>query len=184
MKTLEKRKDPRKAVLLALFPGLGFLYLENIMKFLTFIIIVALPLFTISTTGKISILLSFVLYGISIFYTYVTAIESLKNKEIYKKDPYYILCLSLLIDGLGQYNLKQRKKAYFMMIFGLTNCLFVWGFFASKNGLMGMILATNESNLYWITNILIVWLIASIPIKFLSLMDAFYSTYHLYVAKK
>lgn len=184
MKVLKTRKDPKKAVLLALCPGLGFLYLENILYWLVFAGIIILPLATISTTGQSAILISLLLYGLSIYYTHVLATESLKNHEVYKKDPYYTLCLSVMLDGLGQFTLKQYKKAYFMMGFGLTTCLGVWFYLISKYGFMELLMATKESNLFVIANIMIVWLLSSLPIKVLSMIDAYYSTYHLYVAKK
>lgn len=184
MKMLKTRKDPKKAVLLALCPGLGFLYLENILYWIVFAVITVLPLATISTTGQSAILISLLLYGLSIYYTHTIANESLKNHDVYKKDPYYVLCLSVILDGLGQFTLKQHKKAYFMMSCGLTTCLAVWMYLISQYGFMEMFMATKESNLFMITNVMIVWLLASLPIKVLSLIDAYYSTYHLYVAKK
>lgn len=184
MKTTKKRKDVKKAVLLALCPGLGFLYLENIKYWLVFAFLCVMPLALVSTAGSTSFLICGLLYGLSIYYTYVLATETLRNNEIYKKDPYYVLCLSVLLDGLGQVHLKQNKKGYIMMLTGLTSCLVVWFVLIYKNGFMEMFLSEKGTNLYTMTNVMIVWLIASLPIKILSLIDAYYSTYHLYVAKK
>lgn len=184
MNSLKRRKDPKKAVLLALCPGLGFLYLENIKYWLVFAFLCVMPLSMISKTGNSAILISALLYGLSIYYTHTLAVETLRYNDTYKKDPYYILCLSVLFDGLGQIALKQYKKAYIMMGTGLTSCILGWVYLISKYGFMDLILATNESNLYMITNIMIIWSIISIPVKALSLIDAYYSTYHLYVAKK
>ena len=184
MRALTNRKDPKKAVLLALCPGLGFLYLENIKYWIMFFGLIFFPLITIRNAGKMAIFVSLLLYGLSIYYTYTLANESLKNHDVYKKDPYYILCLSVVLDGLGQFFLKQHKKAYFMMAFGFTTCLSVWVYLIMKFGFIELFLATEESNLFMVTNIMIIWLIVSLPIKFLSLVDAYYSTYHLYVAEK
>lgn len=184
MKVLKTRKEPKKAVMFALCPGLGFLYLENITYWLIFAFITVLPLAMVKNTGPSAIAVSVLLYGLSIYYTHVLATESLKNQETYKKDPYYILCLSVLVDGLGQFMLKQHKKAYIMMGLGFTTCLGVWIGLISKYGFMEMLMATKESKLFLITNIMIVWIIVSLPVKILSLIDAYYSTYHLYVAKK
>lgn len=181
---LTVRKEPKKAVALAFCPGLGFLYLENIKLWLTFFCLTFLPLATIGNIGKSAILISLLLYGLSIFYTYTLANETLKNHDTYKKDPYYILCLSVLLDGLGQFFLKQYKKSYFMMGFGLTTCAVVWAYALMRFGIVDLLLAEKGTSMYAITNVMIVWLIFSLPIKFLSLVDAYYSTYHLYVAKK
>lgn len=184
MKATKKRKDVKKAVMFALCPGLGFLYLENIKYWLLFAFLCVMPLSVISTAGNTSFLICGFLYGLSIYYTYVIATETLRNNEMYKKDPYFVLCLSVLLDGLGQVHLKQNKKGYIMMLTGLTSCLFTWFMLIYKNGFVEMLLAEKGTNLYTITNVMIVWLIASVPIKVLSLVDAYYSTYHLYVAKK
>lgn len=184
MKATKKRKDVKKAVLLALCPGLGFLYLENIIYWLLFAFLCVMPLALIATAGKTAFLICGLLYGLSIYYTYVLATETLRNNEMYKKDPYYILCLSVLVDGLGQIKLKQNKKGYIMLFTGLTSCLVVLTVCICKNGFIDMFLSEKGTDMYTITNIMIVWLIASIPIKIISLIDAYYSTYHLYVAKK
>lgn len=184
MRAVKRRKDTKKALLLSLCPGLGFLYLEKIIYWILFAAICIMPLMLIKSMGSFALIVFGLLYGLSIYYTYVLANETLKNSEVYKKDPYYILCLSVLLDGLGQFFLKQHKKAYLMMCTGLTPCIITWIGFIIKYGFMDMILATKESSLYMITNIMVVWLIIAIPIKFLSLVDAYYSTYHLYIAKK
>lgn len=181
---LNVRKDPKKAVLLSLCPGLGFLYLENIKYWLTFFFLTFMPLITIGNVGKSAILISLLLYGLSIYYTYTLANETLKNHDIYKKDPYFVLCLSVILDGLGQFTLKQYKKAYFMMLFGFTSCLIVWVFMIMKFGFVDLLLAAKGTTLFTLTNVMIVWLLISLPVKFLSLVDAYYSTYHLYVARK
>lgn len=184
MKATKKRKDVKKAVLLALCPGLGFLYLENMAYWLLFAFLCVMPLALIATAGKTAFLICGLLYGLSIYYTYVLATETLRNNEMYKKDPYYVLCLSVLVDGLGQIYLKQNKKGYIMMLTGLTNCLIVLSILIYKNGFIEMCLSAKGTSLYTITNMMIVWLIVSGPIKIISLIDAYYSTYHLYVAKK
>lgn len=178
------RKDTKKAVMLALCPGLGLLYLENILYWLVFVFLVFMPLATMGNIGNTAIIVSLLLYGLSIYYTYTVAIETLKNQDVYKKDPYYILCLSVLLDGLGQAVLKQHKKAYFMMTFGLTSCLATWAALIVKFGFVELLLAPKGTTLFTLTNVMIVWLVCSIPLKFLSLVDAYYSTYHLYIAKK
>lgn len=181
---LTVRKDPKKAVLLALCPGLGFLYLENIIYWLVFFFLTFMPLITIGNVGKAAIFVSLLLYVLSIYYTYTLANETLKNHDVYKKDPYFVLCLSVLIDGLGQFTLKQHRKSYFMMAFGFTSCLAAWIFVIMKFGFVDLMLAPKGTALFTLTNVMIVWLLFSLPLKFLSLVDAYYSTYHLYVAKK
>lgn len=178
------RKDPRKATLLALCPGLGFLYLENIKYWLVFFFLTFMPLMTIGNIGKTAIVVCLLLYGLSVYYTYTVANETLKNHDVYKKDPYYVLCLSVILDGLGQFTLKQHKKAYLMMIFGFTTCLTVWIGIIMKFGFAELLLAPKGTALFTLSNVMIVWLLCSLPLKFLSLVDAYYSTYHLYVAKK
>lgn len=181
---LTARKDPKKAVILALCPGLGFLYLENIKLWIAFFILTFLPLATIGNIGNTAIIISALLYGLSVYYTYTLANETLKNHDTYKKDPYYVLCLSVVMDGWGQLSLKQYKKGYLMMGLGLTSCTIAWIYVLMKFGMVDLLLAEKGTSLYTITNLMIVWLIFSLPIKALSLIDAYYSTYHLYVAKK
>lgn len=184
MKSLSVRKDPKKALLLSLCPGLGFLYLENILYFILFAVFVPLPVLFVSNSGSMAMVVTLLLYGLSIYYAYYLANESLKNSVMHKKDPYYIMCLSVLLDGLGQLYLKQNKKAYIMMAGGLTSCVVTWVVLIAKFGFLDMVLATSESQLYFVTNFMIVWTIAALPVKFLSVVDAYYSTYHLYIAKK
>lgn len=184
MKALTVRKDPKKALLLSLYPGLGFLYLENLFYFLVFTIITPLPLAFASTSGPSAIMVSVLLYGLSIYYSYYLATETLRNNAVYKKDPFYIMCLSVLLDGLGQIHLKENKKGYIMMATGATSCIVTWIMLIMKFGFLELVLATNESPLYILTNFMIVWLLSAIPIKLLSIMDAYYTTYHLYIAKK
>ena len=184
MKVLTAKKNPTTALLLALCPGLGFLYLENIKYWLVFMILPLFPLLFIGNMGSTSILVSVILYGLSIYYTYFLANESLKNQRTYKKDPYFILCLSVILDGLGQFKLKQYKIAYVMMTTGFTSCLLGWVVLIKSYGFMELILAEQGTMLFNITNGMIVWTLVALPIKALSLIDAYYSTYHLYVAKK
>lgn len=184
MRVLKARKDPKKALLLSLCPGLGFLYLENIFYFIVFGLFTPVSLLFVSTSGSSAILVTVLLYGLSIYYTYYLANESLKNSVTYKKDPYYVMCLSMVMDGLGQWHLKQGKKAYIMMMTGLTSCIATWVLLISKFGFLDMVLATNESPLYIVTNFMITWTITAIPVKFLSVVDSYYTTYHLYIAKK
>ena len=184
MKVLKARKDPKKALLLSLCPGLGFLYLENVFYFIIFGLFTPLPLLFVSTSGGSAIIVSVLLYGLSIYYSYYLANESLKNSMMYKKDPYYMMCLSMALDGLGQLHLKQNKKGYIMLVTGLTSCIVTWIMLISKFGFLDMVLASNERPLYTLTNFMIVWTITALPIKFLSVVDAYYTTYHLYIAKK
>lgn len=181
---LNVRKDPKKAVLLSLCPGLGFLYLENIKYWLVFFFLTFMPLISIGNMGSSAIMVSLLLYALSIYYAYTLANETLKNQDVYKKDPYFIMCLSVILDGLGQFVLKQHRKSYLMMALGFTPCLIAWSIIIMKFGFVELLLAPKGTPEFMLANVMIVWLIFSIPLKFLSLIDAYYSTYHLYVAKK
>lgn len=178
------KKDIKKAFMLSLFPGLGFLYLENIKYFCLFFILTFLPLIGISNMGASAILGSLLMYALSIYYCVNLAKETQRNTEVYKKDPYYMMCMSVLVDGLGQIILGQKKKAFIMMALGFTNCLVVWSILIMNNGLIDLILAPRENSLFMVVNIMVTWTVVSIPVKLISLIDAYYSTYHLYVAKK
>ena len=181
------KKDPKKTILLSLFPGLGFLYLENMKYFLMFFVVTFLPLLSISNMGSKMIFVSLFIYGLSIYYAYTLANETLTNPSKYKKDPYYVLCLSVLCDGMGQISLGQKKKGVIMLSFGMTSCLIAWVFLISRYGFLDLLLISKESPesyLYTIVNLMISWTIMCVPVKILSMIDAYYSTYHLYVAKK
>lgn len=177
------KKDPKKALLLSLFPGLGFLYLENVRNFIGFFVIILLPLSMYGTMGFRAIITSLAMYVLSIVYCNNQAIETLKNPVTLRKDPYYMMCLSLLLDGLGQLMLKHRGKAFIMMSTGFTACVLSWAFVLTMFPASD-ILNEYSGTTFTIVNFMVVWTIASIPIKILSLIDAFYSTFHLYVAKR
>lgn len=176
------KKNPTYAALLGIFPGLGFLYLGEVKKFLMFFFVCLIAVVMGALGNTMMFLMAFVLDVLGAVYAYTLAMETLKGGITVKVDPWMVLCYSLLWDGAGQFFVKKKKLGMVMSILGLTPCLCAWIYFVPRFGVKEMATVLDGS-IYTITNILVLWFIFALPIKILSMIDGFYSAYHLYVAK-
>lgn len=176
------KKNPNHAALLGIFPGLGFLYLGEVKKFFMFFFVCLVAAIMGFLGNPMMLLMAVVLDILGAVYAYTLAAETLKGGVTVKVDPWMVLCFSLLWDGAGQFFVRKKKLGIVMAILGLTPCLCAWIYFVPKLRVKEMATVL-EGNIYTITNILVLWFIFALPIKILSLIDSFYSAYHLYVAK-
>lgn len=176
------KKNPTIAAIMGLFPGLGFLYLGNVKKFLMFFGTVALALGVGLTGNSLLFIAAGGLTLVGALAAYTEAGETVRAGTIVKVDPWFALSCSFLWDGAGQLLIRKTGLGIFMSLCGFTPCLIAWVVAILKFGVNDMAtVLTGE--VYNITNILLIWLIFSLPIKVLTLIDSYYSTYHLYVAK-
>lgn len=179
----EIKKKPNIAAILGIFPGLGFLYLGNTKKFFMFFGVTLIALLVGMFGNTLMIFMGIALSILGAVYAYTEAEEAMKSGLTVKVDPHFALSCSFLWDGVGQFLVGKRILGIFMAIFGLTPCLIAWMVMVPYLGVVEMATVL-EGSTFTITNILIMWLMFSIPIKALSMIDAYYSSYHMFVAKK
>lgn len=179
----EIKKKPNIAATLGIFPGLGFLYLGNAKKFFMFFGVSLIALLVGLLGNIIMIFMAIGLTALGAVYAYMEAEEATRTGLTVKVDPHFALSCSFLWDGIGQILVGKRTMGIFMAIFGLTPCLIAWAIMVPTLGAVEMATAV-DGNVFKITNMLILWLMFSIPIKALSMIDAYYSSYHMFVAKK
>lgn len=177
------KKKPNIAAMLGVFPGLGFLYLGDTKKFFMFFGVSLIALIVGLCGNTIMIFMALGLSILGAVYAYTEAEEATKSGLTVKVDPHFALSCSFLWDGIGQFLVGKRVLGIFMAIFGLTPCLIAWGVMVPYLGIVEMATVL-EGSTFTITNVLIMWLMFSIPIKALSMIDAYYSSYHMFVAKK
>lgn len=179
----EIKKKPNVAATLGIFPGLGFLYLGNTKKFFMFFAVTLIALLVGLMGNTLMIFMAIALSVLGAVYSYMEAEESMRSGLTVKVDPHFALSCSFLWDGTGQFLVGKKVMGIFMAIFGFTPCLIAWIIMVPYLGVVEMATVL-EGSTFTITNILIMWLMFSIPIKALSMIDAYYSSYHMFVAKK
>lgn len=179
----EIKKKPNVAAALGVFPGLGFLYLGNVKKFFMFFGVSLIALLVGLLGNTLMIFMAIALSILGAIYAYTEAEEAMKSGLTVKVDPHFALSCSFLWDGTGQFLVGKKVLGLFMAFFGLTPCLIAWGVMVPYLGMVEMATIL-EGSTFTITNFLIMWLMFSIPIKALSMIDAYYSSYHMFVAKK
>lgn len=182
MKMVVVKKNPTKAAMLGIFPGLGFLYLGNVKKFGTFFFVTMLALIMGLVSNKALLFGALLMWGLGMATAYSEANERIYEGKNVRVDPSFALCLSFLWDGLGQFFVRKKTMGLVMFLTGFTPCLIGWVVCILKFGVNDMA-TVMDGAVFTATNFMILWTIYAIPVKIMSMIDSYYSCYHLYVAK-